>query len=227
MKGRDAGKGLCKMTELEDDKQSAFDAIKESIGPEFSDPDFDQQEAIDELDARYGFNPKAEAKPPGDKTSESESSQAAKPSKAELVLSLIEKNCSQLFTDEYDVPHAAITVKDHIEVLSIRSRRFRNWIARTIYKEVMMVTDSQTIKDVIGVLSAKAEFEGEQKTLNLRVGSFDNKWYYDLTNQKWEFIEITAENWKLTNKLIIFRRFGQLLKSIRLANIPQTYLTDS
>ena len=52
-----------------------------------------------------------------------------------------------------------------------------------------MVTDSQTIKDVIGVLSAKAEFEGEQKTLNLRVGSFDNKWYYDLTNQKWEFIE--------------------------------------
>ena len=46
------------MTELEDDKQSAFDAIKESIGPEFSDPDFDQQEAIDELDARYGFNPK-------------------------------------------------------------------------------------------------------------------------------------------------------------------------
>ena len=74
----------------------------------------------------------------------------------------------------------------------------------------MMVTDSQTIKDVIGVLSAKAEFEGEQKTLNLRVGSFDNKWYYDLTNQKWEFIEITADSWKITNNLIIFRRFGQL-----------------
>lgn len=198
------------MTEVEDDNQSAFDAIKESIGPEFSDPDYDQQQAIDELDARYGFDPNAEAKPPGDQTDEQESSQAAKPSKAELVLSLIEKNCSQLFTDEYDVPHAAITVKDHIEVLSIRSRRFRNWVARTIYKEVMMVTDSQTIKDVIGVLSAKAEFEGEQKTLNLRVASFDNKWYYDLTNQKWEFIEITPDSWKLTNKLIIFRRFGQL-----------------
>src|SRR6186713_3260688 len=99
------------MGELDDDndndKQSAFDAIKESIGPEFSDPDFDQQEAIDELDARYGFDPNAEAKPTGDQTNES--TQAAKPSKAELVLSLIEKNCSELFTDEYDVPHAAIT----------------------------------------------------------------------------------------------------------------------
>jgi hypothetical protein len=195
------------MASVDDEKQSAFHAIKESIGPEFSDPDYDQQEALDELDTRYGFDPKATT----DQTDKnSESSQAAKPSKAELVLSLIEKNCSQLFTDEYDVPHAAITVKDHIEVLSIRSRRFKNWIARTIYKEVMMVTDSQTIKDVIGVLSAKAEFEGESKTLNLRVASFDNKWYYDLTNQKWEFIEITAHSWKLINKLIIFRRFGQL-----------------
>ena len=81
---------------------------------------------------------------------------------------------------------------------------------RTIYKEIIMVTDSQTIKDVIGVLSAKAEFEGEQKTLNLRVGSFDNKWYYDLTNQKWEFIENSLLIVELTNNLIIFRRFSQL-----------------
>ena len=152
---------LAIMGELEDDKQSAFDAIIESIGPEFSYPDFDQQEAIDELDARYGFNPNP--KPPRNETEEKpESSQGIKPSKAEMVLSLIEKNCSQLFTDEYDVPHVVITVKDHIEVLSIRSRRFKNWIVRTIYKEVMMVTDSQTIKDVIGVLSAKAEFEGDK-----------------------------------------------------------------
>jgi hypothetical protein len=146
----------------------------------------------------------------GDADQGSESSEAAKPSKANLILSLIEKSCSELFTDEYDVPHAAVTVKDHVEVLSIRSRRFRNWAARTVYKEAMMVIDSQTIKDVIGVLSAKAEFEGEQKSLNLRVASFDNKWYYDLTNSKWEFIEISSEGWKLVKQLIMFRRFGQL-----------------
>jgi hypothetical protein len=53
---------------------------------------------------------------------------------------------------------------------------------RTVNNEVMMVTDSRVIKDVIGVLSAKDEFEGEQKNLNLRVGLFGNKWYYDFTN---------------------------------------------
>lgn len=153
-------------------------------------------------------------------TKESESSEAARPSKANLILSLIEKSCSELFTDEYDVPHAAITVNDHVEVLSIRSRRFRNWIARTIYKKVMMVTDSQTIKDVIGVLSAKAEFEGEHKTLSLRVATLDNKWYYDLTNNKWEFIEITANGWKLVNQLILFRRFGQLPQAYPATEYP-------
>ena len=49
----------------------------------------------------------------------------------------------------------------------------------------------------------------ETKTLNLRVASFDNKWYYDLTNQKWEFIEITADSGRSQTKSIIFRRFGQ------------------
>jgi hypothetical protein len=135
---------------------------------------------------------------------------AAKPTKAELVLSLAEKNCSSLFTDEYDVPHAAIRVNEHLEVWSIRSRRFRNWISRTVYKEASLVIDSQTIKDVIGVLSAKAEFEGEHKPLNIRVANIDGKWYYDLTNNKWEFVEITAEGWRTVDGLVMFRRFTQL-----------------
>lgn len=177
-------------------------------------PDERDQER-EEFISKSGGNGDAKQSP-----EEPESSQAVKPSKAELVLSLVADNCSQLFTDEYDVPHAAITVNDHVEVLSIRSRRFKNWIARTIYKEAVMVVDSQTIKDVIGVLSAKAEFEGERKTLNLRVASFDNKWYYDLTNNKWEFVELSSDGWKLVSKLVMFRRFGQLPQVIPSTTYP-------
>ena len=42
------------MTEIED---KAFTAIKNSIPPEFDDPDEDQQRAIDTLDKQSGFNP--------------------------------------------------------------------------------------------------------------------------------------------------------------------------
>ena len=55
-----------------------------------------------------------------------------------------------------------------------------------------MVVDSQTLKDVIGLLSAKAEFDESSETikLNLRVAESEdgNKWYYDLTNKKWDRI---------------------------------------
>ena len=45
------------MTEIDVDKDEAFKAIKDSIPPEFDDPDEDQQRAIDELDKQTGFNP--------------------------------------------------------------------------------------------------------------------------------------------------------------------------
>ena len=45
------------MTEIDADKDEAFKTIKDSIPPEFEDPNEEQQEAIDALDKRTGFNP--------------------------------------------------------------------------------------------------------------------------------------------------------------------------
>ena len=45
------------MTEIDVDKDKAFKAIKDSIPPEFDDPNEEQQEAIDKLDKQTGFNP--------------------------------------------------------------------------------------------------------------------------------------------------------------------------
>ena len=81
-----------------------------------------------------------------------------------------------------------------------------------------MVVDSQTLKDVIGLLSAKAEFgkDSEIIKLNLRVAESDDgkKWYYDLTNKNWEFIEITSSGWKIVNNLILFHRYNNQLPQV-------------
>lgn len=45
------------MTEIDVDKDAAFKAIKESLQPEFSNPNEEQQRAINDLDKRTGFNP--------------------------------------------------------------------------------------------------------------------------------------------------------------------------
>ena len=85
-----------------------------------------------------------------------------KRTKAELVLRTARANYNKLFLDEYQVPHAAISINGHLEILALRSRRFRNWIAGIVYKESHIVMDSHTIKDMIGVLSAEAEFNNEE-----------------------------------------------------------------
>jgi hypothetical protein len=206
----DTGKGAGKMASVDDEKQSTFDAIKESIGPEFGDPHFDQQQAIDELDHRYGFDPKAKEKVDNDDDKEGKDRET----KAQLVLRAARANYNKLFLDEYQVPHAAISINGHLEVIALRSRRFRNWIAGTVYRESRVVIDSQTIKDIIGVLSFEAEFNNEEIKLDLRVAArYENNntiWFIDLTNKDWEFIAINGDGWNIINNTIIFRRFPNL-----------------
>ena len=65
----------------------------------------------------------------------------------------------------------------------------------------------------MAVLAAEAEFDsGKSIPLSVRVASdleaHQSKWYYDLTNEKWEFIEITSDGWRIVNNVTLFRRFN-------------------
>lgn len=127
------------------------------------------------------------------------------------LLEIAKEHCSDFFVDEYQMPYASVSVDDHLEIISLRSRRFRSWLSNNFYQILKIVVDSQTIKDVINLLCAEAEFGNNKKNLCLRTAEtyIPNKltWYYDLTNQKWEFIEITSEGWRIVKNLVIFRRF--------------------
>lgn len=139
-----------------------------------------------------------------------------------MALETATQSIKKLFVDQYQIPHAAILVNDHLEVLPLDTKRFRNYLAGEIYKQNSTVLDPQTLKAAIGVLMAKAEFDsGEPVNLNLRVaqlpgtnalGQDDPIWYYDLTNKDWEFVEITTKGWRIITKnqdlnLILFNRY--------------------
>jgi hypothetical protein len=162
---------------------------------------------------------------PAEKTNQEEEDEDEKKSKAEVALETANEIIKKLFVDEYQTPHAAILVKDHLETLPLNSRRFRNYLASQTYKQGRIVLDSRTLKDVIGVLSAQAEFDsGDPIRLNLRVarvqginvfGKESITLYYDLTNKDWEFIEITANGWKVIknqdSRLVLFHRYNNQL----------------
>ena len=144
-----------------------------------------------------------------DESGNSQGQGQGKATKAQLIIPVVKPHLNKLFTDEYGIPHAGIQVEDHIEVLKLNATRFKNWIRRTTYKEDGVVVDTSTLSDIIGILSAEAEFNPECPTVNLalRVASIDDSWYYDLTNKQWEFIQITPVGWYRVKNAIIFHRY--------------------
>ena len=130
--------------------------------------------------------------------------------KHRLIIPMLKPHLNKLFTDEYGFPHAAIQVDGHIEVLKLNATRFKNWVRRITYQEDGVVLDSSDLNDIIGILSAEAEFNPECPTIDLalRVANIDDAWYYDLTNREWEFIKITPEGWSKVRNAIIFHRYS-------------------
>jgi hypothetical protein len=138
-------------------------------------------------------------------------------SKAELVIAVAKDNIDKLFIDEYNEPHAAIKVGNHLEVLPLNSGRFRHWLSRIVYTDEKEVIDGNVFNNALRILKAEAIFDsGDPIKLNLRVaeGEEHGCWYYDLTNKNWEFIKITPDGWEVTKDLILFHRYNNQLAQV-------------
>jgi hypothetical protein len=141
---------------------------------------------------------------------------------AEIILEEAKRNSRLIFLDEYKIPHAAVMVNDHLEVLPIGESRFKNWVRRIIAKEYKInVISSTVIDEVANALVAEAQFDTpgtEEKVLSLRFATDPDgdpfKWFYDLSNKDHEFIAITSEGYKIVRNMIVFRRFNHQLPQV-------------
>ena len=133
--------------------------------------------------------------------------------KDQLALRLIEQYIKELFTDQFDYTYAAVRVDKHIETLRIKSSRFANWIARLYYTNTKNVLSTENTKNVKSILEARAVYDGQRRTLHLRVGGLTDQnqndaIYYDLANKDWSVVKITENGWQIEKSLILFRRYS-------------------
>jgi hypothetical protein len=137
--------------------------------------------------------------------------------KSDMVLEVAQANCKEIFIDEYKAAHAAVMINDWLEVVAIADERFKNWLRKIVRKEYQLIVGTSVIEETVNQLTADAYFDGNKRDLGLRFAKSKDdefKWYYDLTNDKWEFIEITKEGWKTVKNQIIFRRFNHQIPQI-------------
>ena len=134
-------------------------------------------------------------------------------SQSEKLLRLVDGEDITFFKDQYGESHASININGHLEILRVESNKFKRYLTKLYYDAEDKVISSDIVKNVVNILQARAEFEGETHPLNLRVAWHKGDTiYYDLTNDSWQCVKITKDGWKILDQTPIpmFTRYNQI-----------------
>jgi hypothetical protein len=106
---------------------------------------------------------------------------------------------ARLFHTADDTAFARIEVKGHTETWPILSTGFRRWLKYQYFRKHESAPNAEAVQTALGVLEAKAAFEGNEARVFTRVGSDDDRLYLDLCDDKWRAIEIDADGWRIVD----------------------------
>lgn len=131
-------------------------------------------------------------------------------SAAEVLLRYIEGlENTLLFHDEQGEAYIAIEVSGHREVWPCKSKAVKRWLAHEYWKIEKKAAGSEAIKNVIGVLEGRATYEGPLHKLGVRSAFSEDGLWYDLTDEKWQAIKVSARGWEVvSNPPVLFRRYS-------------------
>jgi bifunctional DNA primase/polymerase-like protein len=92
------------------------------------------------------------------------------PSTTQILIQLARENTPLLFKDQYDNPYAKIRISNHIEIISLGSRKSEYYLSKLYYDYTHgKVASQDAINNAIRVLTAQALFDGPIEILHLRV----------------------------------------------------------
>jgi hypothetical protein len=118
-----------------------------------------------------------------------------KPTQAELLI-----RCAagaELFHTPAGDSYATVSVGDHQETHPIKSKGFRRWIVRAYFEQYDRPPGAQAMQDALGLLEARAEFDGLEREVYIRIAGHGGNIYVDLANEDWQTVEITAASWRV------------------------------
>ena len=103
---------------------------------------------------------------------------------------------AELFHTATGTAYADLMIDGHRETWPIRSSRFRAWLRRRYYAATGEAPSAKAISSALNLLEAQAQFDGPERTVNVRVAEHDGHIYLDLADQHWRTVEIGASGWR-------------------------------
>jgi hypothetical protein len=159
----------------------------------------------DEEQDESGFDHEEEATSQDDDEDEDEDEQPAKPTQADVLLELAED--AECFHTPAGEPYASVPVADHTETWPLKSSQFRLWLLKRYYDRFRKPPRGQTLAEAIGVLSARAMFEGKEHRVDVRLAERRGVIFVDLGDAGWTTIVVSERGWaRVVKSRMKFRR---------------------
>ena len=114
---------------------------------------------------------------------------------------------ADFFHDPDGNTYATFPVNTHRETWPIHAKGFRRWLGRMFYQAEGKPPSAQAMQDALGILDAKAVYDGKEYQIFTRIAEAGERIYIDLANEAWEAVEITPDGWQVVSKYPVkFRR---------------------
>lgn len=163
--------------------------------------------ALDPVGGAVPFQPAPKAKANGKAKREQEGGDGNGGAIAVRLVALVDPD--DLLLDDRGDPYAHTLRDDHRELLRVRGRAFRAWIAGRLYEQEEKAPNGEALAAALNVIEAMAR-KGRRALLWNRVArGADGAIWIDLADPKWRAVRVTAAGWEVrSDPPPLFRRFS-------------------
>ena len=117
-----------------------------------------------------------------------------------------------LFHTPTGTAFADLVIDGHRETWPVRSARFRAWLRRQYYEATGMAASADCVNSTLNLLEARAQFDGPERAVHVRVAEHDGHIFLDLADEHWRAVEIRPDGWCVVGcPPVRFRRPAGLL----------------
>jgi hypothetical protein len=118
----------------------------------------------------------------------------------------------ELFHTPVGDAFADLIIDGHRQTWPVRSKRFRAWLRRRHYQETGEALSAASITSALDLLEARAQFDGPERAVHVRVAERAEHIYVDLADESWRAVEIDPAGWRVIGSPPVrFRRPAGML----------------
>src|SRR3974390_1064385 len=117
-----------------------------------------------------------------------------------------------LFHTATGVAYADIEIDQHRQTWPICSKQFRAWLRRRHYERTGEAMGLATIRSILDLLEARAQFDAPERAIHLRVAHHEDCIYLDLAPHRWRAVAVAHDGWPtMTHPPVRFRPAAGML----------------